>query len=107
MAHLMCAISSQNRCVIERKKRTLIKMARTMLAEYNTPLMWWAEAINIACHIVNQVYLHKFLKKNSYELMVGEKPNVSYFKVFGAPCWIRGPHHQSKFESKAYEGFMI
>src|SRR3954463_5372690 len=97
----------QQNGVIERKNRTLIEMARTMLAEYNTPLIWWAEAINTACHIVNRVYLHKFLKKTSYELMVGKKPNVSYFKVFGAPCWIREPHHQSKFEPKAYEGFMI
>src|SRR4051812_13721686 len=82
-------------------------MARTMLAEYNTPLMWWAEAINTACHIVNRVYLHKFFNKTSYELMVGKKPNVSYFKLFGAPCWIRDPHHQSKFSPKACEGFML
>src|SRR3954463_9574427 len=39
--------------------------------------------------------------------MVGKKPNVSYFKVFGAPCWIRDPHHQSKFAPKACEGFML
>src|ERR1041385_5104586 len=39
--------------------------------------------------------------------MVGKKPNVSYFKVFGAPCWIRDPHHQSKFTAKACEGFML
>src|SRR4051812_46737611 len=82
-------------------------MARMMLAEYITPLMWWDKAINTACHIVNQVYLHKFLKKTSYELMVGKKPNVSYFKVFSAPCRIREPHHQSKFEPIAYEAFMI
>ena len=90
----------QQNGVVERKNRTLIEMARTMLAEYNTPIYWWAEAINTACHIVNRVYLHKFLKKTSYELMVGKKPNVSYFKVFGAPCWIREPRHQSKFELK-------
>ena len=78
-----------------------------MLAKYNTPLRWWAEAINTACHIINRVYLHKFFKKTSYELMVGKKPNVSYFKVFGAPCWIHDPHHQSKFAPKAYEGFML
>src|SRR3954469_22738520 len=97
----------QQNGVVERKNRTLIEMARTMLAEYNTPLKWWAEAINTACHIVNRVYLHKFFNKTSYKLMVGKKPNVSYFKVFGAPCWIRDPHHQSKFAPKACEGFML
>src|SRR3954466_1994855 len=97
----------QQNGVVERKNRTLIEMARTMLAEYNTPLKWWAETINTACHIVNRVYLHKFFNKTSYELMVGKKPNVSYFKVFGAPCWIHDPHHQSKFAPKACEGFML
>ena len=71
--------------VVERKNGTLIEMARTMLAEYKTPIRFWADAINTACHIVNRVYLHKFLKKTSYELIIGKKPNVSYLRVFGAP----------------------
>ena len=63
--------------------------------------------INTACHIINRVYLHKFLKKTSYELLTDKKPNVSYFKVFGAKCWIRDPHHSSKFAPRAHEGFML
>ena len=82
-------------------------MARTMLEEYQTPRRFWPEAINTACHIINRVYLHKFLKKTSYELLTDKKPNVSYFKVFGAKCWIRDPHHSSKFAPKAHEGFML
>ena len=39
--------------------------------------------------------------------MTGKKPNVSYLKVFGAKCWIRDPHHSSKFAPKAHEGFML
>jgi hypothetical protein len=78
-----------------------------MLDEYKTPRKWWPEAIDTACHIINRVYLHKFFKKTSYELITGKKPNVSYFKVFGARCWIRDPHHTSKFAPKAHEGFML
>ena len=32
---------------------------------------------------------------------------MSYFKVFDAKCWIRDPHHSSKFAPKAHEGFML
>ena len=32
---------------------------------------------------------------------------MSYFKVFGAKCWIRDPHHNAKFAPKAHEGFML
>jgi transposase InsO family protein len=68
----------QNR-VAERKNRTLIEMVRTMLDEYKTSDRFWAEAINTACHATNCLYLHKLLKKTSYKLLTGNKPNVSYF----------------------------
>ena len=55
------AYTPQQNGVVERKNRTLIEMARTMLAEYKTPIRFWAEEINTACHIINKVYLHKFL----------------------------------------------
>jgi transposase InsO family protein len=77
----------QNR-VIERKNRALIKMARTMFDEYKTSDRFWAEAINTTFHATNHLYLHKLLKKTSYELLTGNKPNVSYFRVFGSKCYI-------------------
>jgi hypothetical protein len=54
-------------------------MVRTMLDEYKTSDWFWAEAINTACHAINHLYLHKLLKKTSYVLLTGNKPNVSYF----------------------------
>jgi transposase InsO family protein len=69
----------QQNGVAERKNRTLIEMARTMLDEYKTLNRFWAEVINTACHVTNRLYLHKLLKKTSYELLTSNKPNVSYF----------------------------
>ena len=71
----------QQNGVVERKNRTLVEMACTMLDEYKTPHHFWIDAIDTACHIINRVYLHKFFKKTSYELLTDKKPNVSYFKV--------------------------
>jgi hypothetical protein len=51
-------------------------MARTMLDEYKTPDWFWVEAINTACYSINRLYLHRILKKTSYELLTGKKPNV-------------------------------
>ena len=76
----------QQNGVVERKNRTLIDMARTMLGEFKTPECFWSEAVNTACHAINRVYLHRLLKKTSYELLTGNKPNVSYFRVFGSKC---------------------
>ena len=104
---LSAPYTPQQNGVVERKNRTLIEMCRTMLNEYKTPRKFWPEAIDTACHVINRVYLHKLLKKTSYELLTGKKPNVSQFRVFGARCWIKDPHHTSKFSPKAHEGFML
>jgi hypothetical protein len=79
-----------------------------MLDEYKTPDWFWAEAINTACYSINRLYLHRILKKTSYELLTGKKPNVSYFRVFGSKCFIlikRG--RKSKFAPKVVEGFLL
>ena len=102
------AYTPQQNGVVERKNRTLIEMARTMLDEYKTPERFWAEAINTACHASNRLYLHRLLKKTSYELLTGNKPNVSYFRVFGSKCYILNKKHRhSKFSPKCYEGFLV
>jgi transposase InsO family protein len=98
----------QQNGVVERKNRTLLDMARTMLDEYKTSDRFWAEAVNTACYAINRLYLHRILKKTSYELLTGKKPNVSYFRVFGSKCFIlikRG--RKSKFAPKAVEGFLL
>jgi transposase InsO family protein len=71
----------QQNGVVYRKNRTLLDMARTMLHEYKTPDPFWAEAINTACYSINQLYLHRILKKTTYELLTGKNSNVSYFRV--------------------------
>jgi transposase InsO family protein len=72
----------QQNGVVKRKNRTLLDMARTMLDEYKTPDRFWAEAINTACYSINRLYLHQILKKTSYELLTGKKPNVSVGGLF-------------------------
>jgi hypothetical protein len=83
-------------------------MARTMLDEYKTSNWFWAEAINAACHTTNRIYLHKLLKKTSYELLIVYKANVSYFQVFKSKCYILQKRSKfSKFDPKTYEGFLL
>jgi transposase InsO family protein len=100
--------TSQQNEVAERKNRTLIEMARTMVDEYKTSDWFWTEAINMACHATNRLYLQKLLKKTSYELLTGNKSNVSYFRVFGSKCYILQKRSKSsKFAPKTYEGVLL
>jgi transposase InsO family protein len=98
----------QQNSVVERKNRTLLDMTRTMLDEYKSSDRFWAEAISTACYSINRLYLHWILKKTSYKLLIGKKPNVSYFRVFGSKCFIlikRG--RNSNFAPKAVEDFLL
>jgi hypothetical protein len=66
------------------------------------------EAVNTACHATNHIYLHKLLKKTPYELFIGNKPNVSYFRVFGSKCYVLQKRSESsRFAPKVYEGFLL
>jgi hypothetical protein len=98
----------QQNGVVETKNRTLWDMARTMLDEYKKLDRFWAVVINTVSYSINRLYLHRILKKTSYELLTGKKPNVSYFRVFGSKCFIlikRGRNY--KIAPKAIEGFLL
>ncbi|GJU14171.1 ribonuclease H-like domain-containing protein [Tanacetum coccineum] len=56
----------------ERKNRTLIEAARTMLADSLLPIPFWAEAVNTACYVQNKVLVTKPHNKTPYELLLGQ-----------------------------------
>jgi transposase InsO family protein len=98
----------QQNGVVERKNRTLIEAARTMLDEYKTPDNFWAEAVNIVCHAINRLYLPKIYKKTAYELLTGNKRKVDYFRVFGCKYFILNKKVKSlKFAPRVDEGFLL
>jgi hypothetical protein len=45
----------QQNGMVERKNRTIIEMARTMLDEFKSPHNFWGEAIATAVHVSNRV----------------------------------------------------
>jgi transposase InsO family protein len=68
----------QQNGIVERKNRTLIEAARTMLDEYEIPDHFWADAINTSCHAINHLYLQKILNKT----------HTSFYLVKNLTCLI-------------------
>lgn len=58
----------QQNGVIERNNQVIQEMARVMLLNKNIPQRYWAEAVNISCHICNRIYFRAGTKKTSYEI---------------------------------------
>ena len=99
----------QQNGVVERKNRVLEEMSRTMLNEQSAPKQFWAEAVNTACYIINRAMIRPILKKTSYELLKGRKPNISHLRPFGCKCFIlnNGKDNLGKFDAKSDEGILL
>ncbi|GJW78335.1 ribonuclease H-like domain-containing protein [Tanacetum coccineum] len=76
-------LSSRINGVAERKNRTLIEAARTMLVDSKLPTTFWAEAVNTACYVLNKVLVIKPHNKTPYELIRGRPPLIDFMRPLG------------------------
>ncbi|GJT79504.1 putative ribonuclease H-like domain-containing protein [Tanacetum coccineum] len=102
------ARTPQQNGVAERKNRTLIEAAKTMLADSKLSTTFWAEAVNTACYVQNRVLVTKPHNKTPYELFLGRKPALGFMKPFGCPVTIlKTIDHLGKFDGKDDKGFFV
>ncbi|GJT33147.1 retrovirus-related pol polyprotein from transposon TNT 1-94 [Tanacetum coccineum] len=74
--------------VVERRNRTLVEAARTMLSATKVPLFFWAEAIATACFTQNRSLVIPRHEKTPYHIINARKPLVKFFHIFGSLCYI-------------------
>ncbi|KAJ9545484.1 hypothetical protein OSB04_025191 [Centaurea solstitialis] len=102
------AYTPQQNGVVERRNRTLVEAARTMLAYSGLPLTFWAEAVSTACFTQNRTIITKRFKKTPYHIINRRVPNVKFFHVFGCRCYIlNNRDNLGKFDKKADEGYFL
>ncbi|GKC08223.1 putative ribonuclease H-like domain-containing protein, partial [Tanacetum coccineum] len=102
------ARTPQRNGVAERKHRTLIEAARTMLVDSKLPTTFWAEAVNTACYVLNRVLVVKPNSKTPYELIRGRKPLIYFMKPFRCHVTVLNTKdHLGKFDGKVDKGFFV
>ncbi|GJR71560.1 putative ribonuclease H-like domain-containing protein [Tanacetum coccineum] len=102
------ARTPQQNGVAERRNKTLIEAARTMLADSKLPTTFWAEVVNTACYVQNRVLVVKPHNKTPYELFRGRIPFLSFIKPFGYHVTILNTlDHLGKFDGKSDDGFFV
>nr|GEU86792.1 retrovirus-related Pol polyprotein from transposon TNT 1-94 [Tanacetum cinerariifolium] len=98
----------QQNGIAERKNRTLIEAARTMLADSLLPITFWAEAVNTACYVQNRVLVTKPHNKTPYELLHGRTPSIGFMRPSGCHVTILNTIDSlGKIDRKVDEGFLI
>jgi transposase InsO family protein len=87
--------------VAERKNRTLMEAARTMLIDSGLSRRYWAEAVANANHVFNRIVNGK-QEKSPSELMYGRKPTPITFHEFGCDAYVMIPtEKRKKLDNKA------
>nr|GEU56890.1 putative ribonuclease H-like domain-containing protein [Tanacetum cinerariifolium] len=100
--HTSIAQMPQQNGVVEKRNRTLVEAARTMLIFLKTSEFLWVEAIATACFTQNRSIVHTRYNKTHYELIRGRKPNVQYFHLFASLCYPTNDHDDlGKMKPKA------
>ncbi|KAJ9557118.1 LOW QUALITY PROTEIN: hypothetical protein OSB04_011732 [Centaurea solstitialis] len=109
ISHNFSAVHTpQQNGVVERKNRTLVEAARSMMAHSHVPQAFWAEAVSTACYTQNRTLIVKRTGKTTYEMIEQRKPNIDYFRVFGCKCYVLNDQDNlGKFEPKSDESIFI
>nr|GFC15190.1 retrovirus-related Pol polyprotein from transposon TNT 1-94 [Tanacetum cinerariifolium] len=104
------ARTPQQNGVVERRNRTLVEAARTMLTFTNRPSFLWAEAIATAYFTQNCSIIYKRFDKIPYELINKRKPKIKFFHVFGCRCYLLNDYEdvgklKAKWDIRVFIGY--
>ncbi|KAL8089377.1 hypothetical protein AgCh_038989 [Apium graveolens] len=106
---LSVARTPQQNGVVERKNRTLVEAARTMLQDAKLPTSFWEEALNTACYTQNRYLINNNLGKSPYSILYKRNPTVKHLHVFGSKCYVLkdNSEYMEKFDSKVFEAIFL
>lgn len=97
----------------ERLNRTLVELARAMMAARNVPEFLWEHAIQHAVYLRERAPTKALKGKTPHEAWFQQKPNVSHLREFGTPVWIllQGqkvpPKMKPKSKQQLFVGFDV
>eukprot|EP00253_Pinus_taeda_P025810 PITA_25810 len=100
--------TSQQNGVAERKNRTIMDMARSMLKAKHLPNDYWAEAVHCAAYILNRCPIKVVMNRVLEEAWSGTKQGVTHMKVFGCVAYAHIPDQlRKKLDSKGEKCIFI
>nr|GEZ19198.1 retrovirus-related Pol polyprotein from transposon TNT 1-94 [Tanacetum cinerariifolium] len=74
----------QQNGVVERQNSPFVVAAWKMLIFFKALMFLWEEAVATGCYTQNRSLIHTRHTKTPYEMVHNKKPNLTFFRVFGA-----------------------
>ncbi|GJU92492.1 retrovirus-related pol polyprotein from transposon TNT 1-94 [Tanacetum coccineum] len=99
--NFMHILQSEQNGVVERRNRTLVEAARTMLSAAKVPFFFWTEAIATTYFTQNRSLIIPRHDKTPYHIINGRKLSVKFFHIFRSLCYIvRDDENLDKMKEK-------
>ena len=86
----------QQNGIAERKNRTIMEMARSMMKAKHLSNKYWAEAVSCATYIMNRCPTKSVKNIIPEEAWSGRKHSVSHMRVFGCVAYARAGSAEKK-----------
>ncbi|KAL2229041.1 UNVERIFIED_CONTAM: Retrovirus-related Pol polyprotein from transposon RE1 [Sesamum indicum] len=97
-----CAYTPQQNGVVERKHRTLLEIARSIMFQASFPRHFWGDAVLAATYLVNRFPSSVLAWKTPYEILHKRAPTYSHLRAIGCLCFAIKPEpHLSKFDKRS------
>ena len=98
----------QQNGIAERKNRTLLNAARSMLKTSGMTSRFWEEAVATACYLQNRTPHQGIEGQVPYTMWYGYPPEISHLRVFGATAFAYiQPAKRTKLEDRCIKGKLI
>ena len=88
VSQLTRARTPQRNGVSEHRNRTLLDMVRSMMSLTDLPLSFWGYALETTAFTLNWAP-SKSIETTPYELWFGNKPKLSFLKVWGCDVYVK------------------
>lgn len=99
----------EQNAIAERRIRTVVEMARTLLLHSCVPTICWEDAVCHANYIRNRVATRSIMGKTPFEVFWRKKPNLEWVKPFGCLCYVLVHEglRDGKFAAKSLPGVVL
>ena len=94
--HYTAPYTPQQNGVVERRNRTVVAMARSMLKEMKLPSFLWGEAVRHSIYLLNRLPTRALSELTPYEAWTGVKPSLGHIRVFGCIAYMKNLSIQVK-----------
>uniref|UniRef100_A0A2N9H6T1 Integrase catalytic domain-containing protein n=1 Tax=Fagus sylvatica TaxID=28930 RepID=A0A2N9H6T1_FAGSY len=100
--HFTVRKTPQQNGVAERLNRTITETARCLRMNAELPKIFWKEAVDMACYIINRSSRVALDGKVAEEVWTGQEVDYSFMRIFGCPAYVHiSGEDRSKLDPKS------